>query len=255
MRAAVPQDPRPAAPQIRQTVFYIAAGRNSSGCSRRYANAELFLALAALRAGRLLRERNEIGIASADAIINRGPSFPYLRDQFLGVDAQIGNRNSGGSEQRHVLSHSLVAVPGCLQGLVMKGDNMRRKSWIVWTLCTVLLLWGCPSAFAQTPTNFGHIGPSGAQIAGAIAGTAAVIGVVLYFVLRKPSITGCTVASDSGVGVKNEKNNRTYVLTGAGMDLKPGRRVKLRGKKAKAEDGSFSLRVKTVVHDYGPCHG
>lgn len=137
----------------------------------------------------------------------------------------------------------------------MKGDDVRSKRWIAWVLCAVLLVWCRPSALAQIPgpTSYGHFGPTGAQVAGAIVGTAAVIGVVLYFTLRKPAITGCTLASDSGMALKSEKDNRTFELTGAAPDLKPGRRVKVRGKKAKPKNGSFSFRVHKVSHDYGPC--
>ena len=118
-----------------------------------------------------------------------------------------------------------------------------------------LVLLSFPSALAQAPVpaNLGHIGPSGAQVGAAIAGTAAVIGVVLYLALRKPSIVGCTQALDSGISVKNEKDDRVYTLTSVGPDLKPGRKVKLRGKKVKAEDGELSFRVKKIAHDYGSC--
>ena len=132
---------------------------------------------------------------------------------------------------------------------------MRTETWITWTLSVALVLSCFPSAHAQAPvpTNFGHIGPSGAQVAAAIAGTAAVSGVVLYFSLRKPSLVGCTETLDSGISVKNEKDDRVYALTAARLDVKPGRRVKLQGKKLKGKDGTLSFRVRTIAHDYGPC--
>jgi hypothetical protein len=102
------------------------------------------------------------------------------------------------------------------------------------------------------PSNLGHIGPGGAEVGAAIAGTAAVIGVVLYFVLRKPSVVGCTQASDSEMDLKNERDNRLYALTGARSDLKHGRRVKLHGKKM-TQDGKLSFQVTKIVADYGSC--
>ena len=56
-------------------------------------------------------------------------------------------------------------------------------------LIIVLAVSVSAGAFGQT--GIGGIGPSGAQVAGAVAGLAAVTGVVLYFTLRKPSVVGC----------------------------------------------------------------
>jgi hypothetical protein len=68
-----------------------------------------------------------------------------------------------------------------------------------------------------------------AAIAGGIAGGAAVIGLALYFTLRKaPSITGCVLSVDGEVSLTDEKDHRPYALTGESSDLKAGRRVRLR---------------------------
>lgn len=133
--------------------------------------------------------------------------------------------------------------------------NKHMRRHIGSTAAIIALALICfPSAWAQAPvpSNLGHIGPSGAQVGAAIAGTAAVTGVVLYFALRKPSVVGCTQTLDSGIGVKNERDKRVYTLTGADPDLKSGRRVKLRGKKIK-QNGKLSFQVKKVIADYGSC--
>ena len=130
---------------------------------------------------------------------------------------------------------------------------MRGQTKITSAIFALVLL--CfPSALAQAPvpSNLGHIGPSGAQVGAAIAGAAAVVGVVLYFALRKPSVVGCTQALDSETVVKDERDNRVYALAGAAPDLKLGRRVKLRGKKIK-QRGRLSFQVKKIAADYGSC--
>ena len=120
-------------------------------------------------------------------------------------------------------------------------------------LIIVLTAAMAAAAFAQVPSNIGNIGPSGVQIAGAIAGVAAVTGVVLYFTLRKPSITGCIESVDGATRLTNEKDKRTYALASDHLDLKVGERVQLKGKKAKGKNGNLTFDVKKVRQDYGPC--
>ena len=62
------------------------------------------------------------------------------------------------------------------------------------------------------PTD--RIGPSGAEVAGAIAGAAGAATLILYFVLRSPSITGCVQSIDASMTLVNEKDNHAYALTG-----------------------------------------
>jgi hypothetical protein len=109
------------------------------------------------------------------------------------------------------------------------------------------------SAFASAQTGLGGIGPSGAQVAGAAVGVAAVIGIVLYLTLHKPSITGC-IRSGNGTNTLHDQNdNLDYILVDATSGLKPGERVKLLGKKKKDKEGNVTFRVKKLKHDYGPC--
>ena len=110
------------------------------------------------------------------------------------------------------------------------------------------------SAGAFGQTGISGIGPSGAQVAGAVAGLAALTGAVLYFTLRKPSIVGCVQSSKGTSSLIGEKDNRTYVLVSDhGALPKTGERFKLQGKKFKGADGKYRLNVKKVGRDYGPC--
>ena len=118
------------------------------------------------------------------------------------------------------------------------------------SLVLLLLLFFSRSSSAQT--GLGGIGPTGAQVAGAAVGVAAVTVVVLYVTLHKPSITGCVQSANGTNSLTDNKNNLTYTLV-TNAEIKPGEQVKLLGKKKKDKDGHLSFRVKKVKQDYGPC--
>ena len=106
---------------------------------------------------------------------------------------------------------------------------------------------------ASAQTGWGRIGPSGAQVAGTAVGAGAVIGVVLYLTLHRPSITGCIRAVDSTYTITDQNGQLTYTVVNAATGLKPGERVKLQGKKKKDKSGNLTFRMKKIKHDYGPC--
>jgi len=114
---------------------------------------------------------------------------------------------------------------------------------------TLLFFFSRPSS-AQT--GLGGIGPTGAQVAGAAVGVAAVTAVVLYVTLHKPSITGCVQSANGTNSLTDKKDNLTYTLVN-NAEIKPGEHVKLSGKKKKDKEGHLSFRVKKVKQDYGPC--
>jgi hypothetical protein len=77
-------------------------------------------------------------------------------------------------------------------------------------LALALLAVLCRSSTAQT--GLGGIGPSGAQVAGAAIGVAAVTVLVLYVTLHKPSITGCVQLANGTTSLMDQKNNLRYTL-------------------------------------------
>ena len=117
-------------------------------------------------------------------------------------------------------------------------------------LVVLLLLFFSRSSSGQT--GLGGIGPTGAQVAGAAVGVAAVTVVVLYVTLHKPSIAGCVQSANGTNSLTDNKNNLTYTVV-SNAEIKPGEQVKLLGKKKKDKDGHLSFRVKKVKQDYGPC--
>ena len=118
----------------------------------------------------------------------------------------------------------------------------------------VLLAVNPATASAQFPDLGKGIGPSGAQVAGAIAGVAAVTGVVLYLTLHKPSIVGCTQLVDGVSSLTDEKDKHTYILVSNGIDLKTHERLVLKGKKTKERGGTFKFKVHKVARDFGSCN-
>ncbi len=106
---------------------------------------------------------------------------------------------------------------------------------------------------ASAQTNWGRFGPSGAQVAGAAVAAGAVIGVVLYLSLHRPSITGCIRSADNAYTITDQNGQLSYTVVNAATGLKPGERVKLQGKKKKDKSGNLTFRMKKIKHDYGPC--
>ena len=120
-------------------------------------------------------------------------------------------------------------------------------------LVLVLTLLALFSRSSGAQTGFGRIGPSGAQVAGAAVGVAAVTGVVLYVTLHKQSITGCVQSANATMSLMDQKNNLNYTLVSTTTEIKPGEHVKLLGKNKKDQDGHLIFRVKKVKQHYGPC--
>src|ERR1700746_1135517 len=128
----------------------------------------------------------------------------------------------------------------------------RRKSMhLARSAVLVVVLLAVSSFSVSAQTGLGNIGPSGAQVAGAIVGVAAVTGVVLYLALHRPSITGCIRSVNGANSLLDANDNTEYALVGANLDLKPGERVKLQGKKKKDESGNRTFQGRKLKKDYG----
>jgi hypothetical protein len=101
--------------------------------------------------------------------------------------------------------------------------------------------------------------PSGGAIAGAIAGAAAALVIVTVVVIHESSkrrtITGCVHSEENGMSVVDEKDKRTYTLSGNTAGIKPGDRVTLQGKKIKPKgtDKTLTWEAKNVTKDFGVC--
>src|SRR5580692_850689 len=104
----------------------------------------------------------------------------------------------------------------------------------------------------------GQIGPSAGPIVAGIVGTAAALVVVTVLVIhysKKRAITGCVVSGQSGMTLIDEKDKQIYMLSGDTTGIKPGDRMKLKGKKVKpkAPDKTIGWEARQVSKNYGAC--
>ena len=99
-----------------------------------------------------------------------------------------------------------------------------------------------------TPRSYG----SKAAIIGGVAGGAALAGgLLLWRAHRRATVVGCV--GSGGNTLVSEKDSRTYTLRpGKGVDLKPGDRVEVSGKKI-GKDADLALQVDHLRQDFGSC--
>ena len=121
------------------------------------------------------------------------------------------------------------------------------------TVALTLILF--PSAEAQT--GGGKIVSNG-TIAGVIVGVVAAVVIVAYVVIhessKKRSITGCVIPAENGMSVTDEKDKRSYALSGNTGDIKPGDRMTLQGKRIKPKAGKpLVWETRTISKDFGVC--
>ena len=90
---------------------------------------------------------------------------------------------------------------------------------------------------------------------GVLAAVVIVAYVVIHESSQKRSITGCVIPGASGMSVTDEKDKRSYALSGNTRNIKPGDRVTLQGKKIKPRDAGKPVvwETKTISKDFGSC--
>ena len=130
---------------------------------------------------------------------------------------------------------------------------MSQPIWIPVTLIVALCLTS-NAASAQIGGFGGHIGPSNGEIAAIAVGVAAGVALVVYLVIPKQkTIEGCVESADGGMRLVNEKDKRTYFLETDKVNLQPGHRVTLKGRKGKDKSGTRLFRVRKMLKDQGTC--
>jgi len=78
---------------------------------------------------------------------------------------------------------------------------------------------------------------------------------ILHYKSKKTAITGCVISGDNGMTVTDEKDRRTYALSGNTTGIKPGDRMRLQGKavKPKSPEKTLVWEAKEVTKDFGVC--
>ena len=113
------------------------------------------------------------------------------------------------------------------------------------------------------PARAESIETAGKQITAGIAVVSAAVAVlvillVIHYKRKKSSVTGCVVSGANGSGVTgmsltDEKDQRTYALSGDTAGIKPGDRVTLEGQGRKDRGATFIFESKRVSRDFGAC--
>jgi hypothetical protein len=87
------------------------------------------------------------------------------------------------------------------------------------------------------------------------AAAVVIVTVVLIHRSKNRTITGCVSSGENGIRVKDDKDKRSYALTGNTVGIKPGDRMTLQGKKIKPKDADNTLvwETKKMNKDFGVC--
>jgi len=142
---------------------------------------------------------------------------------------------------------------------------MKKHGWILSTVLVTVVVGVAGTGFAQyggggsmggtssggvyTAPKGGYSSATGIAIgAGAAAGAA-----IAYLALHKSSIVGCVQATDGGFQMTDGKGH-TYALNSEDVDLKPGEKVQLKGKKTTSQSGKMAFDVRGLGKDYGACN-
>lgn len=128
----------------------------------------------------------------------------------------------------------------------------------LWCGVLIVALSVALSTSAEAQTGSGKIVSNG-TIVGVILGVVAAVVVVAYLVIhessKKRTITGCVTSGENGMRVTDEKDKRSYALSGNTADIKPGDRMTLQGKKIKPKNAGKPVvwETKMISKDFGVC--
>jgi hypothetical protein len=126
--------------------------------------------------------------------------------------------------------------------------------------CIVLII-ALSLAFAMPAQAATSLKTQGDEIVIGVAAAAAVVAVLITVLVlhhnrsQSKTITGCVASGESGMSLIDEKDKKTYALSGDTAGIKPGDRMKLQGKKVKLADPDKTLgwEATKVANDYGVC--
>lgn len=135
----------------------------------------------------------------------------------------------------------------------------RRFGITAFGLLGVMLCTGASSSTGcQGNYSNDRIGPSKAEVAGAIVGVGAVIAVVVIVAVNHDHhfLKGCVYGDAGGVKLRTG-DSQIYSIEGDPTTIKVGDMIKFHGssvKKTRDSSGDRVFRVDQIKKDYGPCH-
>ncbi len=109
------------------------------------------------------------------------------------------------------------------------------------------------------PARANSLDNAGRNIVIGIVAVTAALAVVITVVIMHESkkdkiITGCVKSAESGMTITDEKDEKVYTLSGNTVGVRPGDRMKLKGKKAKSKrDPALVWVANSVIQDMGVC--
>ncbi len=121
------------------------------------------------------------------------------------------------------------------------------RAALVAALCLVLVV----------PAQAGNYRTDGELLLVGIIAVSAAVGVLLTVLIlhhnqHNAAITGCVSSGPGGLRLADEKDHRTYKLTGDTTAIKAGDRMSLRGNRMNDGD-SFVFQTWSVRRDFGAC--
>ena len=124
-------------------------------------------------------------------------------------------------------------------------------------LCRVLLV-AILGAALVAPARAESIETAGKQITAGIVVVSAAVAVVaillvIHYKRKRSSITGCVISGANGMSLKDEKDQRTYALSGDTAAIKLGDRMTLEGQRRKDGSAIFIFESQKVSRDFGVC--
>jgi hypothetical protein len=147
-------------------------------------------------------------------------------------------------------------------GLPAKGMTTNRHTRVASSLAllSVFISGCCQVGNPCENTGWGSFGPSKGEMvgiaAGAVAGTALVVGTVVAANHEHHILEGCVSSGPAGLQLTRDSDKRVFFLVSAPADLQPGEKVKLHGtkrKKQKGSPGNQQFVVEKVTKDFGKC--
>ena len=123
----------------------------------------------------------------------------------------------------------------------------------LWRAVLIIVL----SVAVAAPARAESIATAGKQIEVGIVVVSIAIGVLVTYLIvhhahKKSAITGCITAGANGMSVTDEKDKRTYTMSGDLVGVKPGDRMTLEGKR-KQSGATLVFEARSVTKDFGAC--
>jgi hypothetical protein len=132
----------------------------------------------------------------------------------------------------------------------MRGEASRLESLRRAVLIPVLCLTLATPSRAESLTTARNQLIAGIVVVGAAMAVFAIL--VIHHKHKPTAITGCVRPGANGMSLTDEKDKRTYALSGNPVGLKPGDRMTLVGRPKKSGEAPV-FEAQRVVKDFGAC--